>query len=124
MEEINGFSMKYCLYLPGLGWKNFNSLRTEEDEPIYTYNDKYMRWFVPQPIKGGGVCAFIQNYESEKIFDGIVETISEELNVKGNFFDSIEAYLKYKNKQFEIYEKKYENQFNDYRNEDIEEKEK
>ena len=43
MEEITGFSMKDCLSLPGLGWKYFNSLRTEEDEPIYTYNDKYMR---------------------------------------------------------------------------------
>ena len=40
MEGITGFSMKDCLSLPGLGWKNFNSLRTDEDEPIYTYNDK------------------------------------------------------------------------------------
>ena len=32
--------MKDCLSLAGLGWKYFNSLRTEEDEPIYTYNDK------------------------------------------------------------------------------------
>ena len=53
MEEITGFSMKDCLSLPGLGWKYFNSLRTEEDEPIYTCNDKYMRWFVRQSIKGG-----------------------------------------------------------------------
>ena len=37
MEEIPGFSMKDCLSLPSLGWKYFNSLRTEEDEPIYTY---------------------------------------------------------------------------------------
>ena len=34
MKEITGFSMKECLSLPGLGWKYFNSLRTEEDEPI------------------------------------------------------------------------------------------
>ena len=40
MEEITRFSMKDCLSLPGIGWKYFNSLRTEEDEPIYTYNDK------------------------------------------------------------------------------------
>ena len=39
-EEITGFSMKDCLSLPGLGPKYFNSLQTEEDEPIYTYNDK------------------------------------------------------------------------------------
>ena len=42
MEEITGFSMKDCLSLPGLGWKNFISLRTGEHEPIYTYNDNYM----------------------------------------------------------------------------------
>ena len=59
-EEITRFSMKDCLSLPGLGWKHFNSLRTEEDEPKYTYNDKYMRWFVRQSIKGGRVCAFNQ----------------------------------------------------------------
>ena len=40
MDEITGFSMKKSLSLPDLGWKNFNSLRTEEDEPIYTYVDK------------------------------------------------------------------------------------
>ena len=40
MEELTGFSMKDCLSVPGLGLKYFNSLRTEEDEQIYTYNDK------------------------------------------------------------------------------------
>ena len=35
LEEINGFSMKESLSAPGLSWKCFNSLRTEEDEPIY-----------------------------------------------------------------------------------------
>ena len=53
MEDITGFSMKGCLSLPGLGWKHFTSLENEEDEPIYTYNDKYMRWFVRESIKGG-----------------------------------------------------------------------
>ena len=69
MQEITKFSMKDCLSLPGLGWKYFNSLRTEEDEPIYTYNDKYMRWFVRQSIKGGRVCAFNQYYKSNHYDD-------------------------------------------------------
>ena len=69
MDEITGFSKKDCLSLSGLGWKYFNSLRTEEDEPIYTYNDKYMRWFVRQSIKGGRVCAFNQYYESKHCDD-------------------------------------------------------
>ena len=60
IEEIAGFPMKDCLSLPGLGWKYFNILRTEKDEPIYTYNDKYMRWFDRQSMKRGRVCAFNQ----------------------------------------------------------------
>ena len=80
MQEITGFSMKDCLSLPGLGWKFFNLLITEEDEPIYTYNDKYMRWFVRQSIKGGRVCAFNQYYKS-KICDDILKIISKELFV-------------------------------------------
>ena len=123
MEEITGFPMKDCLSLPGLGWKYFNSLRTEEDEPLYTYNDKYMRWFVRQSIKGGRVCAFNQYYKS-KHCDDILKIINKELAVKGTVYDTIEAYMKYKNKHFKIFEKEYEDQFNDYRDENVEEKEK
>ena len=46
MGDFTGFSMKDCLSVPGLAWKYFNSLRTDEDESVFTYNDKYMRWFV------------------------------------------------------------------------------
>ena len=77
MEEITGFSMKNCLSSPVLGWKYFNSLGTEDHEPIYTYNDKYIRLFVRQSIKGGRVCAFNQYYKSEKISDVVAEIISE-----------------------------------------------
>ena len=97
IEEINGFGVKDCLSIPGLGWKYFNSLRSEEDEPKYTYNDKYMRWFVRQSIKRGRVCAFNQ-YCKSKICDDFLKIISEELNVKGNIYDIIEAYLNCKNK--------------------------
>ena len=121
MEEITGFSMKDCLSLPGLGWKYFNSLRTEEDEPIYTYNDKYMRCFVRQSIKGGRVCAFNQYYKS-KHCDDILKIINKELAVKGTVYDTIEAYMEYKNKHFKIFEKEYEDRFDDYRDEDEEEK--
>ena len=95
MEDITGFSMKDCLSLPGLGLKYFISLRTEEDEPIYTYNDKYMRWFVRQSIKGGRVCAFNQYYKSDH-YNDIKRILSKELGVKGNIFDIIEEYLRYK----------------------------
>ena len=123
MKEISGFSMKDCLSLPGLGWKYFNSLRTEEDEPIYTYNDKYMRWFLRQSIKGGRVCAFNQHYKSN-LFEDNKRILSKELGVKGKIYDIIEEYLRYKKKHCEIFEKEYENQFDDYRDEDVEGKEK
>ena len=51
MEEITGFDMKDCWSLPGLVWKYFNSLRTERDELIYTYNDKKMRWLFDTVLK-------------------------------------------------------------------------
>ena len=60
MEEFTGFSMEDCLSLRAPGWISFNSLGNEEDEPIYKYNDKYMRWFLRQSIKGGRECAFNQ----------------------------------------------------------------
>ena len=108
LEEVTGFSMEDCLSLPGLGWKYFNSLRTEEGEPIYIYNDKYMRWFVPQSIKGGRVCAFNQ-YCKSKHCDEILKIINKELAVKGTVYDTIEAYTEDKNKHFIIFEKDYEN---------------
>ena len=125
MKEITGYSMKDNLSLPGLGWKYFNSLRTEEDEPIYTYNDKYMRWFVRQSIKGGRVCAFNQYYKSDHYKD-IKRILSKELGVPkdANVYEIIEEYLRYKKKYYDRYEKEYESQFNDYRDEDEEEKEK
>ena len=123
MEEITEFAMKDCLSLPGLGLKYFNILRTEEDEPIYTYNDKYMRWFVRQAAYGRRVCAFNQ-YCKSKCWDDILKNISKELCVKGNDYDNIEAHMEYKNKHFKIFEKEYEDQFNDYRDKNVEDKEK
>ena len=67
MKDITGFSMKDRLSLPGLGWTFLNSLRIEADEPILTYDDKYMSWFVRQSLRRGRVCAFNQDYMS-KIF--------------------------------------------------------
>ena len=122
MEEITGVRLNDCLSLPCLGWKYFESLGTEEDEPKNNYNDKYMRHFVRRSIKGGRVCAFNQNYKSKKC-DDILKIITEELYVKGIIYDNKEVYLEYKSKYLKIYEKQYESKFNDYRDEDVEEEE-
>ena len=82
-----------------------------------------MRWFVRQSIKRGRVCAFNQYYKS-KHCDDILKIINKDLAVKGTDYYTIEAYMEYKNKHFKIFEKEYEDQFIDYRDEDIEEKEK
>ena len=60
IKETTGFSMEDCLTAPGLGWRYFKSLRFEKDEPINTYIDKYLRFFVRQIPKGGRVCSFNQ----------------------------------------------------------------
>ena len=63
-----------------------------------------MRWFVRQSIKIGRVCAFNQYYKSENC-DEIFKILSEELKVRRNIYDNIEAYRNYKNKHFKICEK-------------------
>ena len=112
--------MKDCLSAPALGWKNFNSMRTEEDEPIYTYNDKYMRWFVRQSIKGGRVCSFNWCFRSKNC-DEILKISSKDLNVKKKVYDISEAYMKYKNHSLKTIKEEYESKYNDYRDIDEEE---
>ena len=83
MEQLTNFGMKISLTLPSLGNIHFNSLRDENDEPIYTYFDSLMRIFIRNSIKGGRCNAFNQYYKSE-IIDEVFDIISKKLNVNGN----------------------------------------
>ena len=65
--KITRFSMKDCLSAPGLSWKYFISMRDENDEQIYTYDDKHMRHFLRLRFKGGRICAFNQYYKSKVV---------------------------------------------------------
>ena len=124
MEELTGFGMKNSLTLPSLAKKYFNSLRDESDEPIYTYNDEFMRHFVRQSIKGGRRSALNQYYKSN-ISQEVFNIISKELNIndnKDNVCEIIDKYFEYTNKQRKIIEDKYDLQFNDYRDIDEEER--
>ena len=114
MSSITRFGMKDCLSLPSLGWKHFMSSRCVDDEPIYSYTDKYMRHFVRQAIKGGKVGAFNQLYESQ-ISDKIFNTISNNLNVNGNKYEIVEAYVKYIKEFKNKYEAEYLSNYSDYR---------
>ena len=93
-----GFRLKNIFTSCSLAWKNFISLRFENDEHIYTRKDKNMRWFVRQSIKRSRCTAFNQ-YFKFKIADIFLKTISEEVNVKGNICEVIEAYDKYMSKE-------------------------
>ena len=60
-QKITGFGMKDCLSLPAPGWDYFILLREEIGEPLFIHNDKCMRCFVRQRIKGGSVDASNQH---------------------------------------------------------------
>ena len=121
MEESTEFGMKNSLTSPSLANKYFNSLRDDNDEPIYTYTDPFMRNFVRKSIKGGRCNAFNQHYKSE-ISDEVFNIISKELNVNGNICDLLEKYFKFLNKYEKQYGKEFNSRYDDYR--DINEKEK
>ena len=123
MEELTGFGMKNSLTLPSLANKHFNSLRDENDEPIYTYTDPFMRNSVRKAIKGGRCNAFIQHYKSE-ISDEVFNIISKELNVNGNICEILEKYFKFLNKYEKQYAKEFSSKYDDYRDIDQKEKEK
>ena len=64
-------------------------MRDENDEPIYTYNDKYMRWFVRQSVKGVRCAAFNLYYKSI-ISDEVFNIISKEVDIKGNICEILD----------------------------------
>ena len=58
MEELTRFDMKKGLTLPSSENKYFNSLRDENDEPIYTYTDPFIRHFCKTKHKRRQICSF------------------------------------------------------------------
>ena len=121
MEKLTEFGMKNSLTLPSLANKYFNSLRDENDEPIYTYTDPFMRNFVGKAIKGGRCNAFNQRYKSE-ISGEVFNIISKNLNVNGNECEIIEKYFEFLKEHEKLYTKEFKSKYDDYR--DIIKKEK
>ena len=113
MEEITGFGMKNSLTLPSLANKYFNSLRDENDEPIYTYTDPFIREFVRKSKKGGR-CAALNQYYKSSISDEVFNIFSKELNVNGNICQILVKYFEYTNKHRKIIGDEYDSQFHDY----------
>ena len=124
MEELTGFGMKNSLTLPSLANKYSNGLRDESDEPIYTYNDEFMRHFVRQSIKGGR-CSALNQYYKSNISKELFYIISKEINIddiNDNVCGIIDKYFEYTNEQRKIKEHENDSQFNDYRDNDEEER--
>ena len=105
--------MKNSKTLPGVPKKYFNSLRDENDEPIYTYNGEYMRYYVRQSVKVGRCVALNQYFTSsnpEEVFN-IVPKIKKcekicEILVK--HFENLNKYKK-------IFKNYYKSRFEEYR---------
>ena len=53
MEDLTGFGIKNSSTLTSLAKNCFTSLRDENDEAFFTYNDEVLRNFVRQSINGG-----------------------------------------------------------------------
>ena len=121
MEEVTTFGMKNSLTLPSLANKYFNSLRDENDEPIYTYTDPFIRNSVRKAIKGSRCNALNQPYISE-ISDEVFNIISKESNVKGNECEILEKYFEILNEHKKQYAEEFDSKYDDYRN--LNEKEK
>ena len=94
MEELTGFGMKNSLTLPSLAIKYFNRLRDENNEPIYTYNDEYMRYFVRQSIKGGR-CGNFRQFLKSIISDEVFNFISKELDNIGGVCEILDKYFEF-----------------------------
>ena len=89
-------------------------MRVENDEPIYTNTDPFMRNFVRQSKKRGRCSALNQYYQST-ISDEVFNTDSKELNINGNIYETSDNYFEYTNKLRKILKKEDGSQFADFR---------
>ena len=121
MEEVTGFGTKNSLTLLSSANKYFNNLRDENDEPIHTYNLESLRHFVRESIKRGRCLALYLYYKS-KFSDEVFKIISKELDINGSVCEILEKNFEYTNKQRKTIENEHEPQFNDYRDNDEEER--
>ena len=113
MQNMTGFGIKGCLTEASLGWKCFGTYN--KDREFYTFNDKYVRSFIRNSIKGGRCGAFIRYFESNQS-DEIMSTIKKHLkiddNETSNIIDEYSNYFNTKRNEFKL---EFENGEKDYR---------
>ena len=89
MEEKTWLLYEKSLTLPNLANKHFDSLRDENNEPIYTYDEEYMRRFVRRNIQGSR-CSALDPYYKSIILDEVFNIISKELDIIGNICEVLD----------------------------------
>ena len=114
MEKVSNFGKKKCLTLPSLANKYFNSLKDENDEPIYTFTDPFMRIFIRNSIKGGRYAALNQSNKSS-LSDEVFNIISKEIGVFGNIFEILDKYFEFSNKYEKLYAKDFDSEYDGFR---------
>ena len=82
MDDLTGFGVKFSLNLPSFAKKVFNSLKDENDEPIYAYNDEFKLYFLRQGIKSGR-CSALNQYYKSIASDEVFNIISKKLDMNG-----------------------------------------
>ena len=113
MQKMSGFGIKDCLTEASLGWKCFGTYN--KDREFYTFNDKYVRSFIRESIKGGRCGAFIRYFESNQC-ENILNTIKNHLNINDNEISNIiDKYLYYINTKSDKFKLQFENDEKDYR---------
>ena len=83
--------MKNSLTLTSLANKFFNAFRDENDEPIYTYTDPFMRNFKRNSVEGGRCITFNQQHKSENSNEIFI--FFKKVNVNGNICDLLKGYF-------------------------------
>ena len=113
MQKMSGFGIKDCLTEASLRWKCFGKYNKFKE--FYTFNDKYVRSFIRNSLKGGKCGAFNKYFESNQ-FDEIMSTIKKHLKINDNeIANIIDESLKYINTKRDQYTLEFENGEKDYR---------
>ena len=107
MPKMSGFGINDCSSEASLGWKCFGTLN--KDRGFYTFNDKYVRIFLLEPIKGGRVAALSRYFESNQC-EEILNTIKKSSKISDNEISKIiDEYLNFINNKRDDFKLHFEN---------------
>ena len=113
MQKMSGFGIKDCLTEASLGWKCFGIYN--KDREFYTFNDKYVRDFIRNSIKGGRVASLNRYFESNQC-EEIQNIIKKHLKIDDNEISNIiDEYSKYTNIKRDGFKLEFQNGEKDYR---------